>query len=67
MEILVNGKRRIVDDGATVSDLIDELGLEGRIAVELNGEIIPRSEHAAQTFSVGDKLEIVHAIGGGGL
>jgi thiazole synthase len=67
MDIHVNGERRSVDDGSTVADLIAELGLKGRIAVELNGEIVPRSEYRARLFSAGDNIEIVHAIGGGGL
>ncbi|UZE97988.1 sulfur carrier protein ThiS [Alkalimarinus alittae] len=52
--------------GATVADLIHVLALEGkRIAVELNMEIVPRSEHASTVLKQGDNLEVVHAIGGG--
>jgi len=46
--------------------LIEEMGLAGRrLAVEVNLEIVPRSSHAAHQFQSGDKVEIVHAIGGG--
>ncbi|UZW76875.1 sulfur carrier protein ThiS [Alkalimarinus sediminis] len=49
-----------------MADLIRLLALEGkRIAVELNMEIVPRSEHAVTILHQGDNLEIVHAIGGG--
>lgn len=66
MQALVNGKPTELADGTTVAELVRELGLaDRRIAVELNGEILPRSRHAAQTIASGDALEIVHAIGGG--
>ncbi len=46
--------------------LLDTLELTGkRIAVELNGEIVPKSQHAATTLNQGDQLEIVVAVGGG--
>ena len=49
-----------------VSDLVRDLSLEGkRIAVERNGEIVPRSEHAETVLVDGDKIEVVAAIGGG--
>ena len=48
------------------AQLIDRLGLAGkRIAVERNGEIVPRSQFAARSIADGDKLEIVVAVGGG--
>jgi len=66
MEIILNGKPRPVTAGLTVAALIDELGLQGRrIAVERNGEIVPRSEHAATRLADGDRLEVIHAVGGG--
>jgi len=50
----------------TIADLIRELGLQGkRIAVEMNGDIVPRSRHAETVVTPGDKLEIVAAVGGG--
>jgi sulfur carrier protein len=49
-----------------VSDLIRDLSLEGkRIAIERNGEIVPRSKHAATVLVDGDKIEVVAAVGGG--
>ncbi|MBI3772420.1 MAG: sulfur carrier protein ThiS [Gammaproteobacteria bacterium] len=66
MEIVVNGVPRQVAEDYTVANLIADMGLQGRrLAVEVNLEIVPRSLHAAQRFSSGDKVEIVHAIGGG--
>lgn len=66
MNVTVNGDTKALDDGATIADLIRLLALEGkRIAVELNMEIVPRSEHAVTILHQGDNLEIVHAIGGG--
>jgi len=66
LNVIVNGDDKTIEAGATVADLVHLLELEGkRIAVELNMEIVPRSEHPTTTLSQGDKLEIVHAIGGG--
>jgi len=64
--IVVNGAARPLAGAASVADLVRELSLEGkRIAVELNGEIVPRSRYAATRLSAGDRLEIVGAVGGG--
>ncbi len=66
MQIEVNGEQRIVNDGLTASQLVELLELVGRrVAVELNGEILPRSQHMDHTLSDGDRIEIVHAVGGG--
>lgn len=66
MEIKLNGEPRQVRDGLSVAGLIDELGYAGkRIAVERNGEIVPKSQHAATALAAGDQLEIVVAVGGG--
>ena len=66
MRIHVNGAALSLPDTATVADLIAHQGLGGRrIAVERNGEIVPRSQHASCQLAEGDRLEIVHAIGGG--
>ena len=49
-----------------VSDLVRDLSLEGkRIAIERNGEIVPRSQHAETVLVDGDKIEVVAAVGGG--
>ena len=65
--ITVNGEPRTLPAGAaTVADLIREMRLEGkRIAVERNGEIVPRSRYAETRLAERDKLEIVGAVGGG--
>ena len=66
MQIQVNGEAMDLSDGATVSDLIQQMALDGRrLAVEVNEDIVPRSEHRSFTFSDGDRVEVVHAIGGG--
>ncbi len=53
-------------DGATVADLLVLLQLAGRrVAVELNLDIVPRSAHAEHRLQPGDRVEVVHAIGGG--
>lgn len=63
--VTVNGRARDVE-AQTIADLVAALGLTGkRIAVEMNGEIVPRSRYASTTLSAGDKLEIVGAVGGG--
>jgi sulfur carrier protein len=67
MRILLNGHRRELEgDQPNVARLVRELGLEGkRIAVERNGEIVPRSRYVDTPLEDGDKLEIVGAVGGG--
>lgn len=63
--IVLNGEPREVAPDTTVEALLAELGLEGRLAVEVNEEVVPRSEHAVRRLAAGDRVEIVHAIGGG--
>lgn len=67
MQLTVNGTRRTFDQPIeTVADVVRELALEGkRIAVERNGEIVPRSRYADTPVSDADRLEIVGAVGGG--
>lgn len=66
MHIILNGKPRELDDESSLMQLINELQLTGkRLAIEVNREIIPRSEHAEYILKDGDQVEIVHAIGGG--
>ncbi len=66
IRLTVNGEARDIEDGATIAGLIDTLRLTGRrIAVERNGDIVPRSRHASERLADGDHLEIVQAIGGG--
>lgn len=66
MQIQVNGDGIELQDNATLVDLIDHMALTGkRIAIELNMEIVPRSEHGQTVLKAGDLVEVVHAIGGG--
>ena len=66
IRIHVNGREESIGDDLSVSGLLEHLGLAGRrVAVELNREIVPRSQHAEQRLNEGDKVEIVRAIGGG--
>lgn len=66
MQILVNGEPKELTGQATLADLIAEMELTGkRIAVEINAEIVPRSQHGETALNEGDQVEIVHAIGGG--
>ena len=66
MQIQLNGELRAFTPGLTVAQLIVELGLSGRrIAVECNEHIVPKSEHGTTRLADGDRIEIVHAIGGG--
>lgn len=66
MEITVNGEPVQVDSRFTAAQLIEDLELTGkRIAMEVNQEILPRSQYGSLNFQAGDRIEIVHAIGGG--
>lgn len=66
MQIIVNGDAREVQQDCTAAELVFELGLTGRrIAMEVNLEIVPRSTFAEHHLRPGDRVEIVHAIGGG--
>ena len=66
MRIVLNGETRTVAEDATLATLIDLLDLpNGRFAVEVNEELIPRSEHNSHTLRADDRVEVVQAIGGG--
>jgi sulfur carrier protein len=66
IKVKLNGADIIVDSGMTLGQLIDSRGLERRmIAVEYNGEIIPRHDYDLKTIDDGDALEVVHMVGGG--
>jgi len=65
-DLKINGETRHFPDPLTVAGLLDQLGYAGkRIAVERNGEIVPKSQHATTALAAGDQLEIVVAVGGG--
>jgi sulfur carrier protein len=66
LTLTLNGVATRVDDASTVAELVARLGLgERRIAVEKNGEVVPRSRYAQTPIALGDHLEIVGAVGGG--
>lgn len=66
MDIVLNGEPRRIATSTTVLQLLQHEGLaERRVAVEVNGEIVPRGRHAAHALQDGDRVEIVHALGGG--
>ena len=66
MQIQLNGEPYELPAGESVADLLVRLDLTGRrLAVELNRDIVPRSAHAEHRLQPGDRVEVVHAIGGG--
>jgi sulfur carrier protein len=66
MNIIVNGSPRTVPDNLSANELILALGLGNRrLALEVNEEIVPRSRLETHRLNPGDRVEIVHAIGGG--
>lgn len=66
MDIQLNGDALTVADNTTVLSLLQQQGLGGRrVAVEVNGTIVPRSRHNDHLLHDGDRIEIVHALGGG--
>ncbi len=66
IELSVNGQKQRFEPGTSIAQMIDAMALGGkRIAVERNGEIVPRSRHAETRLAAGDQIEIVVAVGGG--
>ena len=66
MRLTVNGEAREVPDTTTVRGLIELYDLAGGpVAVERNGDVVPRAEHAKTALAEGDMVEIVHLVGGG--
>ncbi len=66
IQIVVNGETREVPEGLEVSTLLSHLGLPaGRVAIERNLEILPRSQWVKTAVRAGDRYEIVHLVGGG--
>ena len=64
--VIVNGEERLVADGRTIADLLAELRLGGRrVAVEMNRDIVPRTEYSSRSIRDGDRIEIVQFVGGG--
>jgi sulfur carrier protein len=66
MQIVLNGDSVETAEGATVDSLLLQLGISReRVAVELNADIVPKAGYEKQLLSDGDKIEIVHFVGGG--
>jgi sulfur carrier protein len=66
LDVIVNGESRALTGPLSISQLIQDMELQGkRIAIEINGEIVPASQHCSVQLSDGDNVEIVGAIGGG--
>jgi sulfur carrier protein len=67
MKLQINGEEQEFDAPLDLSSLIEQLGMkQDRVAVELNRQIVPREQWAQTNLSQGDRLEIVHFVGGGG-
>ncbi len=66
MRVQINGEERQLAGGLTLAQLIEQLGMKpDRVAVERNREIVPRAQWPATALAEGDRLEIVHFVGGG--
>lgn len=65
MQVFINGKSTDLAAAATVADVLRQMNIEGKVAVEINRDIVPRSRFEQHRLNEGDTLEIVHAIGGG--
>ncbi|MFW2386782.1 MAG: sulfur carrier protein ThiS [Polyangiales bacterium] len=66
MRLLVNGEERQVEPSTTVKQLLSALGLgDTLVAVERNEEVVPRAKHESTALSDGDRVEVVHFVGGG--
>ncbi|MBX6342797.1 MAG: sulfur carrier protein ThiS [Thermomicrobiaceae bacterium] len=66
VEVILNGRRVELDGVRTIADLLASRGIKTTlVAVEQNGEIVPRSEFERREIAPGDRLEVVHFVGGG--
>jgi len=64
--VRINGEEKDIESGISVSRLLEDLGLRpGRVAVELNTEVVARDTYDGTHLNAGDELEIVHFVGGG--
>ena len=67
-KIIVNGEEREIPKEMSVMELLKELGIQFRevgLAVAINEEVVPKSEYERRTVKEGDRVEIVHLVGGG--
>ena len=66
MRLIINGKEQVLGEPLTLAQLIEQLGMQSdRVAVELNREIVSRDQWPETSLKDGDRLEIVHFVGGG--
>lgn len=66
MKLVINGEDRLVEGPITLSGLVEQLGMKAdRVAIELNLDIVPREQWRGTQLADGDRLEIVHFVGGG--
>ena len=66
MHLFINGEEQEFANTLSLAELVEQLGMKGdRVAVELNREIVPRAQWAGTQLKDGDRLEIVHFVGGG--
>ncbi|MEW6352747.1 MAG: sulfur carrier protein ThiS [Pseudomonadota bacterium] len=65
MEIFVNGRPHTIPAECSVAQLLDELKLSGRLATEINREIVPSGHYVTRQLRSGDRVEIIRAVGGG--
>ena len=66
MNIFINGKKKTVAESLTAQQLLEDLGLiTQKFALEINEEVVPRSIYRQHTLQANDRVEIIHAIGGG--
>jgi thiamine biosynthesis protein ThiS len=66
MKLQINGEERTFEEQFTLARLLESLGMKAdRVAIELNRDIVPRDRWAETTLNDGDKLELVHFVGGG--
>lgn len=66
MKVIVNGEERQIATGTSIRQLLDDLQIpQTRVAVEVNLEIAPKASYAERTLQDGDRIEIVHFVGGG--
>ncbi|HVP47247.1 MAG TPA: sulfur carrier protein ThiS [Bryobacteraceae bacterium] len=66
MKLLINGEERSFNDGLTLAALVEQLGVKAdRVAIEVNHIIVHRDAWSATKLREGDRLEVVHFVGGG--
>ena len=66
MQLTINGEKRVIKESRNLADLIKELDIKApNFAMALNQQVVPRSKYDSTSIKENDKVEIVHAVGGG--